>query len=87
MRQAARRDESEKAIIEALLANGWSVQQISARDVPDLLIGKNGRTYLAEVKTGSGKLRPGQIRWHGQWKGKAVLVLRTVTDALEVRTS
>ena len=36
-RRAAKRDESEKDIIEALLKTGWSVLRLSVKDGPDLL--------------------------------------------------
>jgi len=87
MRRAARRDISEKDIIDALLRLGWSVQRVNAKDDPDLVIGKNGRTYHAEVKTGNAKLRPGQVRFAADWRGHRVLVLRNVDDVLELRTS
>ncbi len=49
---------------------------------PDLLLGKCGRTHLAECKTGTRKLRVGQDRWHQHWRGAAVAVLRNVDDVL-----
>lgn len=80
-----KRDASEAAIVEALRKCGWSVQQISAKDAPDLLLGLAGVTYLAEVKTGNGKLREGQARWHQAWEGHPVFILRTVEEALRLR--
>jgi hypothetical protein len=55
------------------------------KDGPDLLLGLGGMTYLAEVKTGKAKLRPGQFIWHAQWGGGSVHVLRSVEDALALR--
>ena len=49
---------------------------------PDLILGKNGITLLAEVKTGNGKLRPGQKTWHDDWRGSKPWILRDVEDVL-----
>lgn len=69
-KRAARRDESEPAIVDALRAAGASVTVIGQGDgVPDLLVGFEGATYLLEVKnplgprggkSGGGGSRPGQ---------------------------
>jgi hypothetical protein len=82
VRRAAKRDLSEPAIVTALRLCGWSVQPISVPDAPDLILGKAGRTYLAEVKTGKGKVKPGQALWHREWRGADVVILRSVDDAL-----
>ena len=81
MRRAARRDGSEAEIISALEACGFTVQQLSQKDVPDLLIAKGGRLWLAEVKTGKAKLRPGQQRFVTKWP---VIVLRSVEDVAQL---
>ena len=77
MRLRARRDESEKAIVEALEAHGFTVERM---DKPvDLLIAKRGWTGVAEAKTGKGKLRPSQVKFMAKWPNP-VFVLRTVED-------
>lgn len=80
-RRNARRDQSEKDIVDYLRKSGWSVDYLSAKDQPDLLLGKYGVTLLAEVKSGTKKLRPGQEKWHAAWRGGAPYVLRSVEDA------
>jgi hypothetical protein len=85
MRRAAKRDTVEASIVGALRKTGWSVEFLSMKDGPDLLLGLGGSTYLAEVKTGKAKLRPGQFIWHAQWGGGTVHVLRSVNDALALR--
>jgi hypothetical protein len=50
-RYAARRDNAEGPIVEALEACGFTVEPISKKDVPDLLIGRAGITRVVEVKT------------------------------------
>jgi hypothetical protein len=65
-----------------LEAHGWTVQHLSIHDGPDLLCGAYGWFCgLAEVKTGNGKVRPGQADWHTRWRGLPVRILRTPADA------
>jgi hypothetical protein len=49
-RRAARRDNAESPIVEALRSVGASVTFVSVPGVPDLLVGYQGRTLLLEVK-------------------------------------
>jgi hypothetical protein len=56
------------------------VQQLSGENVPDLLIGKLGVTRVVEVKTGKKALEEGQRNWWANWRGNAMMVLRTVED-------
>lgn len=65
MRRAAKRDESEPAIVKALEAVGASVQRLNAGGVPDLLVGWRGKMWLLEVKlplTARGAVQPGRHR-------------------------
>jgi hypothetical protein len=81
LRRAARRDISEPAIIDYLRSAGWSTQSLNIKDGPDQLLGRNGETHLAEIKTGKYKVRPKQTLWHQNWRGATVVILRTVEDA------
>lgn len=83
-RFAARRDSNEAAIIEALTRAGASVVPLSAKGVPDLLIGYQSVTVLAEIKTAKGKLTPDQEQFLQDWRGNNVFVLRSVEDALDM---
>ena len=86
-RRDAKRDASERAIILTLEVCGFSVEQLSEADVPDLLIGRNGVTALVECKTGKAKLRKGQRTWADSWRGAPVRVLRSEQDVMDlVRT-
>ena len=76
-----RRDANEPAIIAALRAVGATVEQLSAPDLPDLLVGYCGGNWLMEVKTEKGKLKPGQERWQEWWRG-VVDVVRSPEEAL-----
>jgi Holliday junction resolvase len=84
MRKAAKRDGNEGEIVKALRQQGASVVFLNMADAPDLLVGLGGITYLVEIKTPSGRLRSGQIRWHESWRGSPVAVVRSVEEALEV---
>ena len=70
-------DGNQQAIVDALEAGGCSVEKIG-RPL-DLLVGKNGRSYVFEVKLPKAKLRATQQRFLAQWKGHAG-ILRCVED-------
>lgn len=86
MRKAAKRDGNEGQIVKALRERGASVIFLNLADGPDLLVGVDHRTLLIEVKTPTGRLRPGQVQWHREWRGLPVSVVRSVEEALEVLT-
>lgn len=81
-RRAAKRDDAEGAIVEALTQLGARVVRLSGKDMPDLLIGWKGHTYLAEVKTGRARLKPGQATFAQTWNGHPIAVLRTPDEAV-----
>jgi len=86
MRRAAKRDESEKDIVDALRKAGASVVRM---DKPvDLLIGFAGATYLAECKTPKthyGKtLNANQQDFQDSWRGGKVHIFKTPEEALKV---
>lgn len=83
MRRAAKRDTNERLIVDALTSVGASVQPLSDKGVPDLLVGWRGQNFLMEVKTPRGKLTDDQIDWHDSWRGE-VHVVRSVDDALKI---
>jgi hypothetical protein len=53
----------------------------------DLLMGKNGRTVLVEVKTPKGKYTPLQEDFMHHWTGGAVATIRDVEGALTLARS
>ena len=89
MRRAARLDSNHGAVVEALLSTpGVVVHSLAGVGcgVPDLLIGANGATYLAEVK--DGELPPShrtltrdQQKWIGEWRGSPVLIFMDADKA------
>lgn len=91
MRRAAKVDRNQAEIVEALRADGCSVQSLAAigDGCPDLAVGKNRVTYFMEVKDGSKppsarRLTEDQLRWHGAWRGGPVAVVCDVESALRV---
>jgi len=89
MRRAAKVDDNQAAIVEALRLRGHRVQSLAAlgAGVPDLLVGlapRFGRALvLLEVKTkrnkrgDSHKLTAREAEWHSEWRHYPV---RTVDD-------
>ena len=87
-RYAAKRDKNEREIIDALMAAGCTVQQLSLKGVPDLLVGYTDpdtgapTNALMEVKAPGGKLTPDEHEWLEWWQGQ-VFVVYSITEALE----
>lgn len=81
-RYAAKRDSNEREIVKVLTACGASVAKLSDKGLPDLLIGWQGRTILAETKTKRGKLTDAQREFIDSWQGAEIAVIRSVEDAL-----
>lgn len=85
MRRAARVDENQAAIVLALRSAGCNVWVIG---LPvDLLVGKNFRTVLVEVKTAKGKYTPLQEEFMSDWNGGPVATIRDVEGALTLARS
>jgi hypothetical protein len=82
MRTAAKRDANERTIIDALKRAGCTVQRLSGAGMPDLLIGRHGRTHLLEVKMPGGMMTDMQVVWHHWWRGSTVHVVTTPAEAL-----
>jgi len=86
---AARVDENQRAIAQALRQAGASVAECHAvgAGFPDLCVGWQGGTYLIEVKNpakpkSKRQLTDAQVRWHNEWRGH-VAVVETIREALE----
>jgi hypothetical protein len=83
-RRAHKVDGNQAEIVAALRAVGATVQILSAvgDGCPDILVGRNGRNYLMEIKVPGGKLTPDQVEWHCGWRGRARIV-ESKRDALK----
>jgi hypothetical protein len=97
-RHAAHVDKNHKEIVDGLRAAGCSVEVVSKKDFPDLLVGVSGLNLLMEVKRDAfteegkdgytrqrkgGKLSKGQQEWHDAWRGQTCVV-RNLAHALAV---
>jgi Holliday junction resolvase len=90
--RAARTDKNQTAVVQALRAVGCRVQSLAGLGdgVPDLLVGtRDKRLVLIEVKDGAKppserKLTSDQIKWHTDWDGWPVYVVKSVDEALAV---
>ena len=94
MRRAARIDANQPAIVEALRKAGCRVQPLHmvGQGCPDLLVSRQGRVVLMEVKDGTKppskqRLTPDEQAWHDLWsdvaKAGALVVVASVGEALE----
>ena len=79
-RYDAKRDANEPTIIDYFRWHGYSVEQISGKGVPDLLLGKDGKNYIVEVKGEGKNLNQNQKEWHANWLGQ-IAICRTTEDA------
>jgi hypothetical protein len=93
--KAAHRDKAERPIIQALRSVGASVYAVSGKDIPDLLVGFGGVTYLFEVKSRilseeKGRkarvretaISPGQKEFAETWKGGPARFIYEPAEAL-----
>ena len=87
-RRAARVDENQGDIVDALRAIGCSVAPTSTAGdgFPDLVVGDRGRNYLIEIKDGDKPpsrrvLTQDQIDFHSTWHGQ-ICVICTVAEAI-----
>ena len=77
MRQRAKVDANQSMIVQALRAAGATVTPLHrvGKGCPDLLVGRDGKNFLLEVKTDlRGKLTPDEKNWHNEWRGKVAVV-------------
>ena len=90
MRRAARVDDNQGQIVDALRRVGCSVWSLAGvgKGFPDLAVGFRGRNLFLEVKDGSKppckrKLTPDEEAFHASWRGH-VAVVESVEDALKI---
>lgn len=80
---ARKTDANQAAIVNGLRAVGATVLSAhrAGSDVPDLIVGYQGVTYLMEIKTDEGRLSDGQRKVIGAWRGGPAVVVRTLDEA------
>ena len=77
-----RRDLVEEDIITTLERCGFHVERISAAGIPDLLLSRGGRWFVAEVKGAKGRLTKAQNIFHQQARAP-IPILRSIEQAVE----
>lgn len=90
MRRHGKIDDNHTAVVKALRACGCSVQSLASlgAGVPDLLVARNGKMWLLEIKDGrkapsQQRLTEDQIQWRIKWKAPVHLI-HSVDEALAV---
>lgn len=85
MRMAAKVDNNQKIIVDALRKCGISVHSTASigRGFPDLICAKGDKAWLIEVKGPKGTLTPDQEIFMMHWQG-TVHIARSVDDALRI---
>ena len=90
-RYAAKVDDNQPEIVDAWRDVGASVELLhrGGGGCPDTLVGFRGKSYLVEIKDGNKppskrELLPTQVKWHRDWRGSPVHVVKNVTEALAV---
>lgn len=80
-----RRDGNHAEIKKALEDCGCSVWDTAdvGGGFPDLVVGRQGKTHLIEIKTAKGKEKPKQAKARAAWRG-SWHVVKTIQQALEV---
>jgi Holliday junction resolvase len=87
MRIRGRVDLTQKPIVKALRDAGVTVTSLAniGRGCPDVLAGYQLQTFLLELKTEKhDKLTPDEDRFHREWRGRPVAVVRTPEEALRI---
>ena len=81
----ARTDANHSQIVDCLRKCGASVQSLASigKGCPDLLVAKDGETWVIEVKGKTGQLTPDQVEWISKWRGP-VHIVRTEDDVLRL---
>jgi Holliday junction resolvase len=90
MRRAAKVDANHSTIVKALRDVGATVLSLASmgHGCPDLVIGKDGKNWLVEVKDpmqkpSQRKLTDDERTFHALWRGQ-VCVIETVEEALRL---
>ena len=91
MRAFARVDANQKLIVSALRKSGCMVLSLAplGKGAPDLLIGRQGMIWLAEVKDGKKppshrSLTPDQIKWKAKHPQVEVHLITSAAEALRL---
>ena len=81
---SSRQDANHASIVKDLRLLGYQVHEMKSvgGGFPDLLIARNGKMALLEIKSEDGELNDKQKKWHSEWKGPEVGIVRTTEQAI-----
>jgi hypothetical protein len=78
-------DANSITIVSVLRQAGCTVDYIESSvgraGIPDIVVGREGRNWLLEIKTKRGRVSEAQKAWQAGWRGQ-VAVVRTPFEAL-----
>lgn len=80
----SRQDQNHSQIVKDLRLLGYQVHEMKSvgGGFPDILVARNGHMCLVEIKTDDGKLNDKQKKWHNEWQGPKVAVVRSTEQAI-----
>ena len=87
-RKRHHRDLTHKPITSILEAFGWKMTDTSAvgplvPGFPDAVGGQGGITDMFQFKTGDEPLSESEEKFHREWRGRPIVILRSTSEAEE----
>lgn len=81
---SSRQDSNHASIVKDLRLLGYQVHEMKSvgGGFPDILVARNGKMALLEIKTEDGELNDKQKQWHSKWEGPEIAVVRTTEQAI-----
>ena len=81
---SSRQDSNHASIVKDLRLLGYQVHEMKSvgGGFPDILVARNGKMALLEIKTEDGDLNDKQKQWHSKWEGPEVGIVRTTEQAI-----
>ena len=81
---SSRQDKNHSSIVKDLKLLGYQVHEMKSvgSGFPDILVARHGRMVLMEIKVEDGALNDKQKKWHNEWQGPEVPIIRTTEQAI-----
>jgi Holliday junction resolvase len=83
-------DDNQTQIVKNLRKLGYSVAVTSglAKGFPDIIVGKNGKNWMIEIKDGDKPpskrtLTDPEIKFHAEWQGQ-IAVCNNIDEVLKI---
>lgn len=80
----SKKDGNQKRIARELTELGFAVADLSScgHGIPDLLVARNGKQLLVELKSDRGRMTEDEIEFFGRWPLGLAIVAKTTEDIL-----